>query len=225
MINTKRPPRDTLPWGIGFLAIYVIWAILVSTSSEFIHQFDKTIISIVCNNNPANIAFAKTFTNLGNTSTIVIETVILVIILLLFKQFAYAWFTAGVMIVANGYNWIIKHAIQRPRPTVHHLVYADGFSFPSGHSVGSAALFGVLIILTILLVKSKFLKTLLIIIWVLFPILIGYTRIFVHVHYPSDVFGGWIEGITFVLLGYSFLYHFYIEPEMANYNFKRKTRS
>lgn len=225
MINTKRPPRDTLPWGIVFLTIYVIWAILVSTGSEFIHQFDKTIISIICNNNPTNVAFAKTFTNLGNTSTIVVETIILVVLLLLFKQFAYAWFTAGVMIAANGYNWIIKHAIERPRPTVHHLVYADGYSFPSGHSVGSAALFGVLIILTILLVKNKFWKTLLIIIWALFPLLIGYTRIFVHVHYPSDVFGGWIEGITFVLLGYSFLYHFYIEPEMVNYNFKRKTRS
>ncbi|TSO25962.1 phosphatase PAP2 family protein [Lactobacillus sp. LL6] len=225
MINTKRPPRDTLPWGIVFLTIYVIWAILVSTGSELIHQFDKTIISVVCNNNPANVAFAKTFTNLGNTSTIVVETVILVVILLLFKQFAYAWFTAGVMIAANGYNWIIKHAIERQRPTVHHLVYADGYSFPSGHSVGSAALFGILIFLTILLVKNKFWKTLLIIIWALFPILIGYTRIFVHVHYPSDVFGGWIEGITFVLLGYSFLYHFYIEPEMANHNFKRKTRS
>ena len=124
------------------------------------------------------------------------------------------------MICANGYNWIIKHAVQRHRPTVHHLVYADGYSFPSGHSVGSAALFGVLIILTILLVKSKFWKTLLIIIWALFPILIGYTRIFVHVHYPSDVFGGWIEGITFVLLGYSFLYHFYIEPKMMEH--KRK---
>ena len=169
---------------------------------------------MVCNTNPANVAFAKTFTNLGNTSVITIETIILFIILIVFKQYAYAFFTAGVMICANGYNWIIKHAVQRHRPLVHHLVYADGYSFPSGHSVGSAALFGVLIILTILLVKSKFWKTLLIIIWALFPILIGYTRIFVHVHYPSDVFGGWIEGITFVLLSYSFLYHFYIEPKM-----------
>lgn len=224
MINTKHPPKHALPWAIVFLAIYIVWAILVSINSEFIQQFDKTIISIVCNNNPANVAFAKTFTNLGNTSTITIETIILFIILLLFKQFPYAWFTAGTMIAANGYNWIIKHAIQRHRPTAHHLVYADGYSFPSGHSVGSAALFGILIVLTILLVKSKFWKTLLIIIWALFPIVIGYTRIFVHVHYPSDVFGGWIEGIAFVLLGYSFLYHFYIEPEMVNQRFKRKTR-
>lgn len=220
MINTKHPPKHALPWATAFLAIYVIWAILVASGAEFIHQFDNLIIKIVCNNNPANIAFAKTFTNLGNTSTIVVETVILFIILLLFKQFAYAWFTAGTMIAANGYNWIIKHIIQRPRPSVHHLVYADGYSFPSGHSVGSAALFGILIVLTILLIKSKFWKTLLIIIWALFPIIIGYTRIFVHVHYPSDVFGGWIEGITFVLIGYSFLYHFYIEPKILNQNYK-----
>lgn len=82
--------------------------------------------------------------------------------------------------------------------------------------MGSAALFGILIVLTILLVKSKAWKTILIIIWVLFPLLIGYTRIFLHVHYPSDVVGGWLEGITFVLIGYSFLYHFYIETEIFN---------
>lgn len=216
MINTENPPKDALIPGAIFVVIYAAWAILVSSSSQFIHSFDNVVINVVCNTNPANVAFAKTFTNLGNTNVITIETIILFIILIVFKQYAYAFFTAGVMICANGYNWIIKHAVQRHRPLVHHLVYADGYSFPSGHSVGSAALFGVLIILTILLVKSKFWKTLLIIIWALFPLMIGYTRIFVHVHYPSDVFGGWIEGITFVLLGYSFLYHFYIEPKMMD---------
>ena len=216
MINTENPPKDTLIPGAIFVVIYAAWAILVSSSSQFIHSFDNAVINVVCNTNPANVAFAKTFTNLGNTNVITIEMIVLFIIVIVFKQYAYAFFTAGVMICANGYNWIIKHAVQRHRPLVHHLVYADGYSFPSGHSVGSAALFGVLIILTILLVKSKFWKTLLIIIWALFPLMIGYTRIFVHVHYPSDVFGGWIEGITFVLLGYSFLYHFYIEPKMMD---------
>lgn len=197
-----------------FVVIYAAWAVLVSSGSQFIHSFDNAVIGVVCNTNPTNVAFAKTFTNLGNTSVITIETIILFIILIVFKQYAYAFFTAGVMICANGYNWIIKHAVERHRPFVHHLVYADGYSFPSGHSVGSAALCGVLIVLTILLIRSRFWKTLLIIIWTLFPLMIGYTRVFTHVHYPSDVFGGWIEGITFVLLGYAFLYHFYVEPKM-----------
>lgn len=216
MINTKRPPRDTLiPAGI-FAIIYAVWICLVASSSPIIHAFDKAVIGVVYNNNANTIAFAKIFTNLGNTSTIVVETIILFIILLVFKQYAYAWFTAGVMIAANGFNWVLKHLVQRPRPTVKHLVYADGYSFPSGHSVGSAALFGILIILTLLIIKSKAWKTILIIIWALFPIVIGYTRIFLHVHYPSDVLGGWLGGITFVLIGYSFLYHFYVEPEVRD---------
>lgn len=218
MINTQKPPKDTLIPGIIFAIIYACWAILVASSSNIIHSFDNAVIKLICNTNPANINFAKTFTNLGNTSTIVVESVILFIILIIFKQYAYAWFTAGVMICSNGFNWILKHLVQRPRPTVHHLVYADGYSFPSGHSVGSAALFGVLIVLTLLLLKSKVWKTILIIIWALFPIMIGYTRIFLHVHYPSDVMGGWLGGITFVLIGYSWLYHYYIEPKM----FERK---
>lgn len=214
MINTENPPRGSLIPASIFVVIYAVWALLVSSGSHIITMFDNAVVGIICNNNPANVAFATLFTNLGNTSVITIETIILFIILITFRQYAYAWFTAGVMICANGYNWIIKHAVERRRPTIHHLVYADGYSFPSGHSVGSAALFGILIVLTILLIRSKFWKSLLIIIWALFPILIGYTRIFVHVHYPSDVLGGWIEGITFVLLGYAFLYRYYIEPKM-----------
>lgn len=214
MINTENPPRGSLVPASIFVVIYAVWALLVSSGSHIITMFDNAVVGIICNNNLANVAFATLFTNLGNTSVITIETIILFIILITFRQYAYAWFTAGVMICANGYNWIIKHAVERRRPTIHHLVYADGYSFPSGHSVGSAALFGILIVLTILLIRSKFWKSLLIIIWALFPILIGYTRIFVHVHYPSDVLGGWIEGITFVLLGYAFLYRYYIEPKM-----------
>lgn len=214
MINTKRPPKDTLIAAEIFTVIFSVWACLVASSSQIIHDFDNAVINVVYNNNANIISFAKVFTKLGNTSTIVIETIILFIILLVFRQYAYAWFTAGVMICSNGFNWILKHLVQRPRPTAHHLVYADGYSFPSGHSVGSAALFGILIVLTILLIKNTAWKTILIIIWALFPLTIGYTRIFLHVHFPSDVVGGWLEGITFVLLGYSFLYHFYIEPKL-----------
>lgn len=214
MINTRQVPGDPLIPATIFTLIYAIWAFLVASGNDLIHAFDRAVIGAICNNNAANINFARTFTNLGNTSTILIETIILFILLLVFKKYAYAWFTAGTMAAANGYNWIIKHAVARQRPPVHHLVYASGFSFPSGHSVGSATLFLILIILTILLIKSRALKTILIILWTLFPLLIGYTRVFTHVHYPSDVLGGWLEGIVFVLIGYSFLYHFYLATKL-----------
>ena len=211
MNKTIQTKRDTIIPATIFLILYAAWAILVASENQFIHEFDRTVINIICNNNPILIKFATVFTNLGNTNVIMVETILLVIVLALFKKFAYAFFTAGTMIAANGYNWIIKHAIARHRPFTHHLVAAHGYSFPSGHSVGSATLFGVLIVLTILLVKNEAAKTVLCIVWACFPILIGYTRIFSHVHYPSDVVGGFLEGIAFLLIGYSFLYHYYLE--------------
>ena len=211
MNKTIQTKRDTIIPATIFLILYAAWAILVASENQFIHEFDRTVINIICNNNPILIKFATVFTNLGNTNVIMVETILLVIVLAVFKKFAYAFFTAGTMIAANGYNWIIKHAIARHRPFTHHLVAAHGYSFPSGHSVGSATLFGILIVLTILLVKNKAAKTVLCIVWACFPILIGYTRIFSHVHYPSDVFGGFLEGIAFLLIGYSFLYHYYLE--------------
>ena len=211
MNKTIQTKRDTIIPATIFLILYAAWAILVASENQFIHEFDRTVINIICNNNPILIKFATVFTNLGNTNVIMVETILLVIVLALFKKFAYAFFTAGTMIAANGYNWIIKHAIARHRPFTHHLVAAHGYSFPSGHSVGSATLFGILIVLTILLVKNKAAKTVLCIVWACFPILIGYTRIFSHVHYPSDVLGGFLEGIAFLLIGYSFLYHYYLE--------------
>ncbi len=211
MNKTIQTKRDTIIPATIFLILYAAWAILVASENQFIHEFDRTVINIICNNNPILIKFATVFTNLGNTNVIMVETILLVIVLAVFKKFAYAFFTAGTMIAANGYNWIIKHAIARHRPFTHHLVAAHGYSFPSGHSVGSATLFGILIVLTILLVKNKAAKTVLCIVWACFPILIGYTRIFSHVHYPSDVVGGFLEGIAFLLIGYSFLYHYYLE--------------
>ena len=211
MNKTIQTKRDTIIPATIFLILYAAWAILVASENQFIHEFDRTVINIICNNNPILIKFATVFTNLGNTNVIMVETILLVIALALFKKFAYAFFTAGTMIAANGYNWIIKHAIARHRPFTHHLVAAHGYSFPSGHSVGSATLFGILIVLTILLVKNEAAKTVLCIVWACFPILIGYTRIFSHVHYPSDVVGGFLEGIAFLLIGYSFLYHYYLE--------------
>ena len=211
MNKTIQTKRDTIIPATIFLILYAAWAILVASENQFIHEFDRTVINIICNNNPILIKFATVFTNLGNTNVIMVETILLIIVLALFKKFAYAFFTAGTMIAANGYNWIIKHAIARHRPFTHHLVAAHGYSFPSGHSVGSATLFGVLIVLTILLVKNKAAKSVLCIVWACFPILIGYTRIFSHVHYPSDVVGGFLEGIAFLLIGYSFLYHYYLE--------------
>lgn len=183
-----------------FLILFSFWIFLVVSHNGFIHNFDNFFITHLCNTNSANIDFARTFTVLGNTSTITTLTIILFLILLIAKRPLDASFLAIVMIFANLSNWILKNIVQRPRPSVKHLIYAGGFSFPSGHSVGSAAFCSVLILFILLYLKKKWLKIFLIIVLLCFPLLIGYTRIFLHVHYPSDVLGGFLEAATYFFL-------------------------
>lgn len=210
MTENYRKHHDTLIAGIAFAVIFAIWAFCVITDQNIIKNFDQTVINLICNNNPANLQIARSLTVLGNTSTITIEAIVIFVILIILKRYAIASFEAGVMILGNACNWIIKNLVRRQRPSVKHLVFADGFSFPSGHSLGSMTLFGCLFIITLLLVKNKKLKICLNTLWVLFPLIIGYTRIYLHVHYPSDVFGGWLEGIAFVLIGYAILLRVYV---------------
>lgn len=217
MIQTYKKHHDPLVAGIIIAIIFTIWAFCVITNQNIIKSFDQGIVNIICNTNKTNLQIARSLTILGNTSTIVVESVIIFIILMITKKYPLAIFEASVMICGNACNWIIKNLVHRHRPNVHHLVYADGFSFPSGHSLGSMTLFGCLFVITLFLIKNKKLKIFLNILWILFPLTIGYTRIYLHVHYPSDVVGGWLEGLAFVLIGYAILLRVYVNKHSNNF--------
>ncbi|WP_164506071.1 phosphatase PAP2 family protein [Companilactobacillus insicii] len=114
------------------------------------------------------------------------------------KYFYSAIFVAINVITIPAINHMIKVAVQRPRPEHHHYIYAGGFSFPSGHSAGSFALYISLLIVALFIVNNLFTKIILSIIAIGFVILIGYSRIFLGVHYPSDVVGGYLLAATII---------------------------
>ncbi|APT18018.1 hypothetical protein FC62_GL001423 [Amylolactobacillus amylotrophicus DSM 20534] len=190
------------------LLLFLTWAILVATSQPVINSFDKTLINVIVNHNETNLIFARSITVVGNTKTMTVLTIIAAALLLLIKRYPLALYFAGTMALANLTNSIVKHIIKRPRPTAHHLVHAGGYSFPSGHSIGSITFFSLLIIVTIILVKSHVLQTLATLIFGSMPILIGYSRIYLHVHFPSDVLGGFLLGLTFIMVSL-YLYYRY----------------
>lgn len=189
--------------GICTTILFLILSFSIVTNQSFINFFDKSVINLIANKNQTNLIIAKKLTVIGNTSTITILALLLTIFLITIKKYYFSLFVVVTMTLANASNWIIKNTIKRPRPEVHHLVYASGYSFPSGHSLGSITLFGLLLIITLLLIKNKYLKVFLSLIFILAPLIIGYTRIYLHVHYPSDVLGGWLEGLSFLLIIYS----------------------
>lgn len=97
-------------------------------------------------------------------------------------------------------NIIIKEIIKRPRPSVTRLVAESGYSFPSGHAMTSIAFYGFLIYLIYKNIENKYYKWGLIILFSLLTFVIGFSRIYLGVHYTSDVISGFIAGAIYLIL-------------------------
>lgn len=101
------------------------------------------------------------------------------------------WLGIHVAVIAF-INQIVKFMVARPRPAVIHLVIENGYSFPSAHAMVSLILFGLLAY--ILWQQGKHVAIVLTVI----PLLIGITRIYLGVHYTSDVIAGLLFSIVYL---------------------------
>jgi undecaprenyl-diphosphatase len=97
-------------------------------------------------------------------------------------------------------NWALKHLFDRPRPDlVPHLREVMSSSFPSGHALTSAAVYLTLGTLLMRLVEGRLAKFYCIAVAMLATLLVGSTRVFLGVHYPTDVLAGWLIGLCWAL--------------------------
>lgn len=110
------------------------------------------------------------------------------------------WFVTFDLVGVTLINQVIKHIVRRPRPNVLRLVEEDGYSFPSGHSMVSMAFYGIIIYLVYKNVTNKYLKWTLITLLSLLILSIGFSRIYVGVHYFTDVVGGFLLGIAYLII-------------------------
>ena len=180
---------------IVFLILFLILSILVLTGS--IKIFDDSIYNFLISfrsNSMDN--FMKTITKLGNTISVIIILAILVFILK--KDDGYLLVMNTICVVSA--NQILKHIIRRPRPNILRLVKERGFSYPSGHSMVSIALYGILIYIVNKNIKNKVLKIILTVLLSLMILFIGLSRIYVGVHYSSDVLSGYILATVITIL-------------------------
>ncbi len=103
----------------------------------------------------------------------------------------------GVAAASLG-SWLLysslKLIFQRPRPDLPHLVPAGGYSFPSGHATATAALFFTLALVYCRHSGSRSGRVLVLSIAALLALLVGISRVYLGVHYPSDVVAGWAAG-------------------------------
>ena len=104
------------------------------------------------------------------------------------------------LVVVTVLNQLLKFILQRPRPTDFRIINETGYSFPSGHSMVSMAFYGFLIYLIYKNIKNKHLKIFLIIILSILIMMIGISRIYLEVHYTSDVCAGFLISLSYLIL-------------------------
>ena len=143
-------------------------------------------------------------TNLGGVIAIGSVAVGL-IVYLLHKRRTYA-----ALMVAFGVggaaiiNLVLKSIFERVRPDLWSQIITEvSFSFPSGHAMGSSAL---ALSIIVILWRTKW-RLISIIIGGIYVVVIGMTRLYLGVHYPTDVIGGWLMSASWIVLVASFIFH------------------
>lgn len=187
--------KNKLNLVIGLSIIFVI--LMISVIFGWTEGFDtfvyESIISLRCD---FLDKFFKFITDLGDTLFIV--GLVVGVVLVLRNSVGYLYATLAIDTVIT--NFIFKQLIRRDRPDVLKLIKQGGFSFPSGHSMISMSMYGMLIYLCYKKIKNKYIK------WIICSLLgililsIGLSRVYLGVHYISDVLGGFILSFIMVVL-------------------------
>ena len=170
--------------------------------------FDKKGYGFISNYiSDTNTTIAKIFTFLGSTLFITI----LCVLSLFFKKYRVTIISNTLIVV--GISQALKFIIRRSRPLDIALIKETGFSFPSGHSMVSAAFYGLIIYLIYKSKLKKQLKILLIVLFSLIILNIGLSRIYLGVQYTTDVFAGFILAAIHLILFVELIYKKYFEKE------------
>lgn len=175
--------------GVLVVLFLVILISILLGRSLFI---DNTIMNIMVGMRHDGLTkVVKILTILGDKKFILVLVVAISAALWFSKHKADAY-----MMCLNLFNIVvlnkgIKYLVRRERP-LDMLIEKDGFSFPSGHSMLSLGVYGFLMFLIYKSNLSKKYKTILMTILTITIILVGLTRMYLGVHYPSDVIGGYL---------------------------------
>ncbi|MFC3927143.1 phosphatase PAP2 family protein [Streptococcus caprae] len=186
--------------------IFVMLGYVIKFYPETVASFDMTIQSAMRGDLPAGLTtFFSTITVIGNTLTQVILVVVAFLALYFWKQWkAEGGFVAVSGIAAACFILTFKYIYRRDRPSITHLVEAHGYSFPSGHSMGTMLIIGSLIVIVHQRMKAGLARTFCELLLACLIGLIGLSRIYLGVHYPTDVIAGFTLGFGVLHLIYPF---------------------
>ena len=188
-----------LKWIILFICLIGFLAIAEDVFNKEIMSGDIIGYKLVSTFLISNFAtpIAKFITNFGGTIFLITLTIVL-LVLIKNKKIGISIFSN--LVIVTILNQLLKAILQRPRPTEYRIIEETGYSFPSGHSMVSMAFYGYLIYLIYKYVKNKYIKWISIVLLSILVCSIGISRIYLGVHYTSDVLGGFLISMSYLVI-------------------------
>lgn len=205
MKNIMSLIKKNCLWIILSICIVIFVAIAEDVFSKEIMRMDMIAynIFIILLRNEYITFFMKLITEFGSSIVLILITLLSFIVIKDKKHSLYIFIN---LILITLLNNILKYFVQRPRPDGYRLINGNGYSFPSGHSMISMAFYGYIIYLAYKHIKNKTLKYFVILSLTLLITLIGISRIYLGVHYASDVIAGFFISIAYLIIYISILH-------------------
>jgi undecaprenyl-diphosphatase len=204
--------QELIVLAVALLIVGAIWGFAV-LADEVVegatHRFDLRVLESLRHKDDLDRAVgpawlpeaAADITALGGTTVTTLITLAVIGFLLMRRLYHAVWLVVIAAVGGGVLTSGIKHIIARPRPPESlRLDMVTSASFPSGHSLVSAVIYLTLAALLTRLVDRTRLKAYILTVAILAVVLIGLSRVYLGVHYPTDVLAGWTLGLAWALL-------------------------
>lgn len=182
-------------------AVFCFYELTTELEDEQLKLYDDFVIRhVVALRSPFNTALMKSVTIIGNLVGYILIIPILTIFFIIRKNWRLSLEITIVLLLSSGLNIVLKNTIERQRPPeLGRLVFAEFYSFPSGHAMSAITFYGFIIYLSFILIKKAWLKYGITLLCIFMTLMIGISRIYLGVHYPSDILAGYVAGFAWLM--------------------------
>lgn len=195
----KKGLKKNYKFIILLICVIIFLAIIEDVFEKETMEIDLFIYKLVVQNmrNDVLTSVFKVITNFGGAYFLVAVASFLTVYI---KDKKIAFSIPINLIIITILNILLKNIVERPRPEGYRLITETGYSFPSGHSMVSSAFYGLIIYFIWKNVKNENLKYISCVLLGLLIAFIGISRIYLGVHYASDVLGGFTISIAYLII-------------------------
>ncbi|SFL38733.1 undecaprenyl-diphosphatase [Paenibacillus sp. 1_12] len=202
---------------VGFSALAIV------ANQYPLNSFDLNLAAFVQSfEQPGLTKVMEIFTTIGSTK----YCIVIILLAMIYLYFVHGHrkeliFLSGVLGGSAVLNQLLKAVFHRERPSVYRLIEETGFSFPSGHAMGAIALYGALAFLLWRHTATRPGRSLLIVLSCFMIFMICVSRIYLGVHYPSDIIGAlMVSGFWLTLMIWIFQRYMEHQEQKSSSNLK-----